>query len=958
MVSTELVGRESELAALGECLAEALRGRPRLVLCQGEPGIGKSRLAEETVGLAAASGALGVWGLADDSSGSPPYWPWLQVLRAVSRAVDLVAIAAEDGLAGELARVVPDVFPGERPRQASASAEDRFRQFDAVAQLLRRVCLERPLVIVFDDAHWASEPSLLLVQHVARGLTDERLLIVVNARDSGHRSGEMLARLVREPLAAQIHLRGLGDAGIRRQLETITGHPADDADVAEVQALTGGNPFFVGEVARAIADRGGGHRVNPVTPSVRSAIAGRLDRLSPQCIGVARAAAVAGREFAVPVVATMVRRPALRCLALLDEAERAGLIEAASAPDEYRFVHVLVRDAIEAGLDKPERVLLHRRAAEAIEERYAGQPGPQLFELARHWAEAAVLGDAARAALWVERAGDEAMRQLAYEEAARLFRQALRVGGNDLSDDDRCRLLLAAGSAMNLCGDIGGRLDACLEAAVVARRLGRPDLVAESALVMEPVGAAGFDIATRRLCQEALAGLGPGSPALRARTAARFAETFVYLAEVDAAREASQQALEIAEQCGDAHALAAAFRARQVVLAGPEGLDDRARLAERMLALSRESGEPNIEKWARLWQIDVSFERGDLAAVASGIDALARCAQQVGGPFAQFQVLHSRAALAQAQARYPEARRLADEAVTVMGPADHPGRFYPRAAVLGFVGRHLGQDTATLAATSHSNDPEGTAEHAGLISVIANAQALVSAGRLDSAGDVYRSLGPVAGWQPPPHVVLLSYSIGIDVAVALEAGGDVALLRDLLTPYRGHHVVSGIGAMSYFGPVELWLGVAARHLGRLDDAVTDLERADRACAAAGAPGFRVEAQYERAAALAGRAGPGDLELARSLLDTAGNTARSLGMTPFATRITELAHHLGHLAEPGPLTRREREVAELVAQGLTNREIAGRLFLSERTADNHVQHILAKLGVPNRSQVAVWVTNRK
>lgn len=956
---TKLVGRESELAALGECLAEALRGRPRLVMIQGEPGIGKTRMAEETVALAAASGALGVWGVADDSSGAPPYWPWLQVLRALSRAVDLAAMAGEDCLTGELARLAPDVFPGaDPPEQANPSAEDRFRQFDAVARLLRRVCVERALVIVFDDAHWAAEPSLRLLQHLARCLTDERLLIVVNARDLGHSNGELLTRLERQPLATQIHLRGLGGPAIRRQLETMTGEAMDDGDLAHVQALTGGNPFFVNEVARAMADRGSGPRPSPVTPGVRGAIAARLDRLSRPCIGVARAAAVVGREFSVPVVARITRRPALRCLALIDVLERAGLIEAGTSPDEYRFVHALVRDAIEAGLDSSERARLHRLAAEAIEERHAGRLGPHVFEMARHWTEAAVLGDEAEAALWVERAGDEAMSQLAFEEAARLFRQALRVGGNDLSDDDRCRLLLAAGLAMDRCGDLGGRLEACLEAAAVARRLGRPDLLAQVALVMEPVGVAGFDIATRRLYKEVVAALGRDSTALRARVMAKFAETYIYQADVDQALDASQQALEIAEQCDDEQALAAALRARLVVLAGPDGLDERSRLAERMLALSRESSDANIERWARLAQIDVSFERGDLATVATGIEALARCAQQVGGPIAHFQVLHSRATLAQAQARYPDARRLAMEAFTVMSPTDHPARFPMRAAVLGNLAHHLGPDAESLVATSHADAPEGTVtvEEIGVIAIIANAHALVSAGHLDAAADVYRSLGPVIGWRPPVHALLLSFSIGIVVAVALRATDDLDPLSDLLTPYRGHHVVSGVGALSYFGPVELWLGVAARHVGRLGDAIIDLEEADRACAANGARGFRAEAQYELAAALVDRAEPDDLPRASSLLASAKAQAAALAMLPLARKIATLVGELSASAE-SPLSPREFEVAGLVAKGLTNREIAARLFLSERTAQNHVQHVLSKLELSNRSQITMWIAGR-
>ncbi len=177
---TELLGREPELAALTKCLAAAVEGRPQLVLCQGEAGIGKTRLAHELVALASTKGALAAWGLAADSLSAPPFWPWWQVLRVIASTVDLATISRERWLDADLARLAPDVFLAqEAQRQNDSAADDRFRQFDAVARLLRQICLQTPLVIVLDDVHWADKPSLLLLQHVTRGLTDERLLLLV-----------------------------------------------------------------------------------------------------------------------------------------------------------------------------------------------------------------------------------------------------------------------------------------------------------------------------------------------------------------------------------------------------------------------------------------------------------------------------------------------------------------------------------------------------------------------------------------------------------------------------------------------------------------------------------------------------------------------------------------------------------------------------------------------------------
>jgi DNA-binding CsgD family transcriptional regulator len=202
-------------------------------------------------------------------------------------------------------------------------------------------------------------------------------------------------------------------------------------------------------------------------------------------------------------------------------------------------------------------------------------------------------------------------------------------------------------------------------------------------------------------------------------------------------------------------------------------------------------------------------------------------------------------------------------------------------------------------------------------------------------------------------VVLCGYGFGLAVAAALGELEDAAVLYDLLAPYQGHHIASGMTAMVYFGPVELWLGVGARHLGRLDEAVAHLEAAERACEANGAAAFRVEAQYELTLALLERGGAADVHQARSLSTAARAKARLIGLAPLSEKLSALRPLIDAADPMRSLTKREREVAGLVAEGLTNRELAKRLFIAERTAENHVQHILVKLDLSNRSQLAVW-----
>jgi DNA-binding NarL/FixJ family response regulator len=957
-VRTEFVGRERELSVLTAALADARAGRPRLVLCRGEPGIGKTRLAEELASC--ADDAAVAWATATEDAGAPPFWPWRQVLRALHRGADLGAVAGELGVTPDLARLAPELFPLAAESTSDGSGDDRFRLFDAVARMLSALTAARPVLVVLDDAQWADPGSLLLLRHVAHGLDRERLLVLVNHRDTGPVPAVLATELLREPRTWPLDVRGLASADVARQLGALVGREVPEREVAQVHARTGGNPFFVGEVGRMLLDDG--HRDGTVPASVRDAIGARIARLAPATADALQAAAIVGREFRVAVVAAMLGAPVLDCLAALDEAAGAGLVESLSTPGEQRFVHDLVRDAVEAGLRTPDRVRLHRSAAAAVEAAAGGRVETHLADLARHWAVAAVAGERSEAAAWIGRAADEAVRGLAYEEAGRLYRLALDVAADEIDDVERCRILLAVGGALRLAEHVPGRVEACLEAAGLARRLGRADLLAEAAVILEGGDA---DLAYERrlgeLCEEALAALDPTPTPLRARVAANLSDVCMYLGDTEAAALASDEALAIAERCGDPVTLVAALRARQLVCSGPEGIAERARLAERMLALGRTTGTPGTRLWGHLWRIDVGFQRGDLASVARELEPLAVCVEQVRGPVARWHLLQARAVLAQAQARFADARRLADQALAALPPTatGHQSAVINRTAVLSPVQLHTGVQV-DLAGLRAAGDPEADPHQGfptgGTIFAVAAAYMLAAQGCLAEARAAYLSLGPPGQWRPFPHTRSVCEAFGIGTAIALDLPEDVAVLSERLARLRGEHLASGAGCVAYNGPVELYLGQAAGYLGLLSEAVADLETAARACAANGAGGFHVEARCRLAETLARRARPGDAARARALALDVAKEAEALGMIPWVERARRHAARLDQ--ERGdPLTPREREVAALVAEGLTNREIAARLYLSERTAQNHVQHILTKLGLPNRGQVAVYVTRR-
>lgn len=928
-----LVGRTAELELLRSCLDSASGGRPVVMMCVGEPGIGKTRLAEAMGEAAGAAGFVQAWGLGDEAEGAPPFWPWIRILRQLAQETR-VREHAEHFLAEAL-----EVLSGRDVGEYAADAQARFRRFETVAEALREVAAASPTLIILDDAHWVDESSILLLQHVTRGLRSERLCVVVTMRATDPRVRAMRSDLLRSPFARELSLHGLPASGVREYLHA-AGLLADDADAERVHELTGGNPLFLAEYTRT-------YRTGGLSPTVRETIARRIRTLPADTSRVLASAAVLGPEFLASEVSEVAGTTQTHVQAALDDLDLAGLV-APTAAGRYRFVHSLVRDAVESGLGHADRAALHRQAARIAE----GRPEPDLFAVAHHLAEAAD-GDPAGALVAIRRAADEAMRRLAFEPAVRLYRLALSIGA-DLDPAEQFELSTSLQRASHDAGDLGERLASATRAASLARQIGRGDLLAEVALGMPPVGHIGFDLATRRLCTEALDAVDPQDLRLRAMLSACYAETFNYQAEALAGRRASRAALELAEASGEPTAVMAACRSFQTLFAGPDDLDTRAEIAERMIRVADATQDAHHELAARTAWTTVLLERGDLDGAADQVAASSVPTEKIGTPDARLHLLLAQATLAQARGRVAEARRLADAAHAAAGGTGLPNARHGRAALLGNLGRHAGHDDTTLSASGDSAAPNpGGAPP--VIAGIALAHSLVTAGHTAEAAEVYDALGSPRHWRPAPHVTLLCAAMGIAVASELGRGEDLPVFVERLADYRGHHVVSGIGALAYLGPVELWLGTAARNLGNLSGALEDLQEARDICERVAALGFQCDAEIEMAAALVARGAPGDARRARQLIAHATAVADSHRMAGVRQRADSVR------TQPtgtSLLTRREWEVAGLVAAGLTNRQIGERLVLSERTAQNHVQHILDKLGVNTRSAIATWVAENR
>lgn len=906
---SEVWGRERELAAVRLRLADALHGRPSVVVLAGEPGIGKTSMLRALV-EEAGSDATVLWTRGIVTGDAPPYSMW-----------------------GALA-----------PLPAAAGA-DRFTVFESI----RSAVLERaPLVLVVDDLQWADAASLAALTYVVRRLGTEPVLVAASLRtdDAAEAWQSAGAELLAEHLVTRIDVEGLAPEDSAEVLRSACRVPLSDEDVARGVGLSRGNPFYLTELGKSWSIDPAG---NGLPGSVLDVVTHRLARLPNATQELLRAASVLGDEVEISVVAHCLGLSAMECLPAVQSALDARLLERATAPGVVRFSHELVRTALVERLSVLELVSLHQRAAAAIEELHAEALDRHLGALARHHAAAAVSGGAERdaAVAWAIRAAEAATADAAYEEAAGWFGLALECGGDGLDVPTWVRATLGRAAA----DFAAGRLDAARAGCrAVAARLPKDDAPSWTrlGLALEAIGERAWDRDVRQWCEHALRLADPGELAVRSRLTARCAEALVYEGRWEDAVVLTEEALELAAEVEDPAVVAAALRARQLACLAPELHDERVGLAVRMTQLGVDDGRPDIELWGRLWSIDAAWEDGDLATVAVELSRLGWVVEQLGSPTARWHALVTQAALAQARGEQAEALATGREAFELMAAMGHAAGFGAFMSLLGALGHHFGHEPMSLRPPPDLAPAEGEMR-AELFGHLGPAFALAESGRLGEAATLYARPGPPATWRIPPFFRIPALYCGAHLAVRLGRLDDVAFLRQQLEPYRGGHVVGGGGPASYLGPVELVLGVCAAALGDLDAAEQDLRYAVLLAEERGLPGFVVEARCELASVLFGQRRRAE---GRRLLEQAAPEAERLGMVPWVERISA-----GLEVTTDPLSSREREVALLVAEGLSNREIADRLVLSERTAANHVQHVLTKLGFARRAEIAAWVARQ-
>jgi tetratricopeptide (TPR) repeat protein len=447
---TTFVGREAERARLRRLLERALAGEGGVAMIGGALGVGKTRIAAEFAAEASQREFLTLVGSCYDRENSLPFNPFVEILEsAMAQAPSQEAFRTALGNdAGEMARLMPQLrrlFPDLPPPLELSPEQSRRILFNAVVELLGRAAANAPILLLFEDLHWADEGTLSLLNHIARSISKVPVLILGTFRDNEIDSAGLLAQtldeLLRIHMLERISLRGLPHDAVAEMILALSSKQPPEAIVNLIYSGTDGNPFFVEELFRHLVERGklidshGEFRLDlnlgeiDVPQSLRLVIGRRLARLSEAARKILGPAAVIGRSFTFELLEASTDMDADSLLDNVEQVEKAGLVYSTLGYPEasFQFSHELIRQAVLNDLSAPRRQRLHLNVANGIERVHGNALEDQAGDLAHHLWQAGRVADADKTVLYLAMAARQALKQSAYEGALRYFQNALEL---------------------------------------------------------------------------------------------------------------------------------------------------------------------------------------------------------------------------------------------------------------------------------------------------------------------------------------------------------------------------------------------------------------------------------------------------------------------------------------------------------------------------------------------------
>ena len=945
------VGRSAELERLRTLMPSAEGEGSRVVLLGGESGSGKSRLVREFAAEATADGALVLYGSCDAEVRNP-YGPFVEALDQLVRATEADELrAALGGGGGELTRLLPDLHSRVGVLAPAVEADpdtERHRLHTAVAELLAGIGRRKPTLLVLEDVHWADAPTLLLLRHLTRA-GSARILLLATFRDTAAEVPDALSETLadlRRYDTIRLGLEGLSGDDVAEFVRSAGGEDLDPRlrELAHaIRELTDGNAFLVCELWRALEETG--ELGSP--ESVREVVSQRLSRLAPGTSDLLELAATAGAEFELDMVRRAAGLGEPELLAALDEAVRSGMIEEVPSRGlACRFTHELVRRALYDRLSGPRRAELHLRVGEALE-RGAGRSARTIADLAHHFASAAPFGGTARAVEYNLLAARAATGALAFDEAAARLRTALALGIE--RPEERLELSLELGHVSHRGGKSLDALAAFRAAAEIARDLGDAHGLARAATGYEDAcwRPGMTDQGAVEILEEAAMVLGDEDSSLRVGLLGGLARALDFQGHHERGEIVRTNAVDMARRMEDKVGLAGVL-VRSYWSRGTTSLDEILAMLTEAGQLGEELGNTEIRAEAMSWRVPAFVALSDLDSARREVAALLETAEQTAQPFIIHVAEHYGSAIALCDGRLDEAEaraRRSHEWSHLLTGRDPSGTY---GVQMFSVQRERGR-LAELAPVIRILAGDAAREgpwRPGLAALLAE---------LGMESDARRELSRLLddGLEPfRESLWLASLAYLADASAALGDEKVAALVYPELEPLAGANVMIG-HLVSCYGAADRYLGMLATTLGEWERAEEHFERAMELNRRMGAVTWLAHTANEYARLLLRRPG-GDRIRAEALLGEAAGLAERIGMAALLGRVRALGSPApAATVLPDGLSPREVQILELVAKGLSNRQVGTTLSISEHTAANHVRSILRKTGCANRTEAASY-----
>jgi DNA-binding CsgD family transcriptional regulator len=652
--------------------------------------------------------------------------------------------------------------------------------------------------------------------------------------------------------------------------------------------------------------------------------------------------AAVGQEIDLTLAEAVAGLPRGQLLDILDAGSRDGILSVDG--QGIRFIGPVRERLLEAdGLRA--RAEAHARVA-AILERLRPQDAVGIAE--QRTGAVAILG-LEPVLSGIEAAAAAALRVYDWHTSASLLGRAAELAATQ-KDPRAGWLELRRARALYAAGLYGDAMAACRRAARAARLLADVEMLAESALVVRGIDGREMCAEMLDMVRAAVPAVAPMSP-LHARLLAQETMLMAHLDRQPASREKAAEALRIAERGGDPRALIEALHANQMAYSGPKHVGRRLEIADRTEGLAMESGLEEYLRWPLGWRVDELWLQGRRPQLDEAIARLEELGCRRNDGLALWKALVASAVLAQSEGRFEDALRLADRARELADRGNHD--------MGGFVYRIFrSQQEVLTGGGSVAGDqrirdfPQG-----GELAAIYPGMEAAVRGDLETAR-IFLDVAWPHREKSRGHDLELSMLWAFALTIAALNRADLAAeVRERLAPYAEMMATSASGQAAWPGTVALCMARMSALTGDRQQQEEDFSRALRRSIEFNDRVGLAQTRFEWAAALLRRGTARERERAGALLEAAGRDAETIGMRSLRKEIETLQAALKS-GPAHPLSPREVEVARLVASGLSNKEVASRLRLSVRTAENHLLNVMNKLGLANRAEVAAWITRRE